>query len=237
MKCVKISLDFAESIRQLSDTEAGRLLKSIAAYAETGEELPLGGNERILWGMIKKGIDAQRKNYDNKCESMAAARERNPNNNKSVSNQTVISQETVSEQQEPVTEKEKRKEKERSKEKETKKEKAQEEKKAHDALALEILNGHSEELLDTVDDWLRYKKEKRQSYQETGLKTLLGKIKRFADGYGDSAVVEVIRDSMSNSYQGIVWDWITKRQQKGGGHERPSSAPDHRARSGAIRYD
>lgn len=224
MKYLRVFTDFAEDISQLGDAETGRLFRAMLLYAATGEEPTFGGNERFLWGTAKKNIDSQRRSYTAKCESMAAAREFNPNN-KSDREQTEISLETDSGQLESVEDKDKEKEKENKKEIITS---------THEAMALEILNGYSEELLSTVDDWLRYKREKRQSYGATGLKTLLGKIRRFASGYGEQAVIEVIRDSMSNSYQGIVWDWLNKRQK--GGANGQSCFPSQITR-GAIRYD
>lgn len=62
------------------------------------------------------------------------------------------------------------------------------------------------ELKETVKDWLEYKREKRQGYKATGLKTLLGQIKRNAEKYGDEATIEVIRNSMACNYQGITFD-------------------------------
>lgn len=61
-------------------------------------------------------------------------------------------------------------------------------------------------LLDYVNRWLAYKKEKRQSYQATGLNTLFNQIKRYASAYGDLAVAEVISQSISSNYMGITWD-------------------------------
>lgn len=70
--------------------------------------------------------------------------------------------------------------------------------------------GYSPELSETVKDWLSYKKEKRQNYKPTGLKTLLTQIKQHADKYGDKAVIDLIRESMSSNYQGIIFDRLSK---------------------------
>jgi len=74
--------------------------------------------------------------------------------------------------------------------------------------ALEGVDYLSEELKATIEAWLSYKREKKQSYTPTGLTQLLNKICKSADTYGEQAVVEIINYSMSNSYQGIVWDKI-----------------------------
>lgn len=66
----------------------------------------------------------------------------------------------------------------------------------------------SPELKDAVVKWLAYKQERRQAYQPTGLNTLLKRILERSRQYGDAAVIELIEDSISNRYQGIIWDKI-----------------------------
>ena len=68
MKYLKVFVDFAKDIEGLTDTEAGRLLRAMLKYADTGEELNLRGAERILWPVAKKGIDNQRDKYAHICE-------------------------------------------------------------------------------------------------------------------------------------------------------------------------
>lgn len=70
----------------------------------------------------------------------------------------------------------------------------------------EATAGWTPELQDSVRDWIAYKKEKRQGYQETGLRSLLSQIRKAADTYGDQAVIEIIQTSMSSNYTGIVFD-------------------------------
>lgn len=70
--------------------------------------------------------------------------------------------------------------------------------------------GYTPELEQTVKEWLAYKKEKRQGYKPQGLKTLLSQIKKNAERYGDKAVSDIIHQSMSSNYQGILWDRIYK---------------------------
>ena len=73
-----------------------------------------------------------------------------------------------------------------------------------------------EELEETVRDWLEYKREKRQNYKAVGLKTLLGQIKRYAERYGDDAMIELIRDSMASNYQGITFDRLKRTPVRSG---------------------
>lgn len=80
----------------------------------------------------------------------------------------------------------------------------------------EMLAFHGSELLDAVRDWVKYKIEKRQGYKETGFKSLLTQIERRASEYGDQAMVEVIRQSMSSNYQGIMFDRLKGRPAQRG---------------------
>ena len=57
-----------------------------------------------------------------------------------------------------------------------------------------------------VNEWLRYKKEKRQDYQPTGLRRLLAQIQNECAKYGEQAVIDVIDMAIANNYQGILWE-------------------------------
>ena len=83
-----------------------------------------------------------------------------------------------------------------------------------------IDNPFSGELKEAFEDWLAYKKEKRQSYQPRGLKSLITQITRYANQFGEAETANAIRNSMASNYQGIVFDRIgkaekTDKQRKG----------------------
>ena len=59
-------------------------------------------------------------------------------------------------------------------------------------------------------DWITYKKERREAYKSTGLKSLLTEIENRVKRHGEQAVAEVIRLSMANNWRGIIWDRITE---------------------------
>ena len=72
-------------------------------------------------------------------------------------------------------------------------------------------------LNETINDWIKYKKEKRDSYKEQGLKSLITQIKNNIKKYGEEKVINIIIESMANNYQGIVWNRlenITKKEPK-----------------------
>ena len=77
-------------------------------------------------------------------------------------------------------------------------------------------------------DWLNYKKERKEAYKSTGLKSLLTEIENRVKRHGEQAVAEVIRLSMANNWCGIIWDRITET--------RPEK-PKYRMVNGVKVYD
>ena len=61
-------------------------------------------------------------------------------------------------------------------------------------------------LNQAVNDWIKYKSEKKQGYKPKGLQSLLTQIQNNVDTYGNAAVIHAINESMASNYQGIVWD-------------------------------
>lgn len=54
-----------------------------------------------------------------------------------------------------------------------------------------------------VNDWLAYKKERREPYKPAGFKALLTKMEKLEKTIGPSGVKESIEASMANGYKGI----------------------------------
>jgi predicted phage replisome organizer len=72
------------------------------------------------------------------------------------------------------------------------------------------------ELLEEFNNWLAYKKEKRQPYKPRGLQSLVTQVKRYAEQFGDESTANAIRNSMASNYQGIVFDQIGKTAKPSG---------------------
>ncbi|WMI81912.1 phage replication initiation protein [Anaerotignum sp. MB30-C6] len=64
----------------------------------------------------------------------------------------------------------------------------------------------SPSLEEKVLEWFSYKKERRESYKETGLKSLCTQIKNKANKYGEQVVIDLITECMANGWKGIIWD-------------------------------
>ena len=99
-------------------------------------------------------------------------------------------------------------------------------------LAEEIIAGWSEPLQQAFRDWLAYKREKKQTYKEVGLRALLNQVRKNADESGDAAVIEAIHNSMASGYQGIIFDRLkaapAQRNPKymTSGSQKPLSSAD-----------
>lgn len=77
------------------------------------------------------------------------------------------------------------------------------------------------ELTAAFNDWLEYKREKRQTYKPRGLQSLVTQIEKQVEVYGESAVAALIIECMANGWQGIIWDRLEKQQPRksqGGGN-------------------
>lgn len=53
-----------------------------------------------------------------------------------------------------------------------------------------------------VEEWLSYKKERREKYKETGLKALFSKIRNQVDEYGENTVISAMDTAMANNWKG-----------------------------------
>jgi hypothetical protein len=63
------------------------------------------------------------------------------------------------------------------------------------------------------EDWLAYKRERREGYKPTGLKALHRSIERMVADRGESAVIEMIYRAMASGWKGFDFGIA--------GHRRP----------------
>ena len=67
-------------------------------------------------------------------------------------------------------------------------------------------------LREKIKEWVKYKAEKNDYYKETGFKSLLTRIKKYTEKYGEDKVVDLIDECMSSNYQGIIFEKLSKPQ-------------------------
>lgn len=67
------------------------------------------------------------------------------------------------------------------------------------------------ELYAKLEEWIRYKMERKEAYKEQGMKALLRQVENNALTYGDRAVCNLIEESMSNGWKGIIFDRLKQK--------------------------
>lgn len=70
----------------------------------------------------------------------------------------------------------------------------------------------SDALQAKISEWITYKAERKEAYQEQGLKTLLRRLENSRIEYGEKAVMDLIDESMSNGWKGIIFDRLQQKQ-------------------------
>lgn len=216
---IELHTDLLQAWEALNDAEWGRLVKAMLVYRLTGETMRLCGNERSLLSGEKMKIDRmaeaeERRREKNKERvtryralhsvtqryppppSSPPAPSPSPPTPPSFSSLTPILTPTP-QRKTPLTGGKKK------------------DPTPPDMSPEEL--GFGAELYAAFSDWLQYKREKRQDYKPTGLRTLAAKVRKYAEAYGERTVAELIRDSMSSNYQGILWDRLGKGAGKGTG--------------------
>lgn len=70
--------------------------------------------------------------------------------------------------------------------------------------------GFSDAMQEVFETWLQYKKEKKQTYQPTGLKSLVKKLKSYVEQYGEVSVIDMLEQAIAAGYSGPVWERLGK---------------------------
>lgn len=194
---------YLKSIEPLNDSERGRLFTALLEYSSTGIAPELRGNERFVFPTMKEQIDRDREKYEARCaqNSKNIGIRWNTNVNDRIRTNTNVSKD---------------KDKDKDKDRPLRGNSAQGAKKKSPPVPwdecdeLAKARGFSPQLEHSVLDWLKYKRERGDSYNPTGLTSLLTQIKNAENTYGAAAVAEVIAYSMGNMYMGIVFDRLKK---------------------------
>ena len=88
----------------------------------------------------------------------------------------------------------------------------------------------SPDLQAKMDEWITYKTERKEPYNEQSMKTLLRQVENNSLKYGDKAVCNLIDDSMANGWKGIIFDRLqnqnNQRKPASGGYQRQTKAEE-----------
>lgn len=65
-------------------------------------------------------------------------------------------------------------------------------------------------IYNKIEEWLKYKEERKEKYKEIGLNNLLKQIENKIDEYGEDAIIDLINECMANNWKGIIFDKLAK---------------------------
>ena len=68
-------------------------------------------------------------------------------------------------------------------------------------------------LREKIEEWLKYKWERKEPYKETGFKNLLARIERATNQYGVDNVINLIDGCMASNYKGIIFEKLNKSKK------------------------
>lgn len=84
----------------------------------------------------------------------------------------------------------------------------------------------SEDLQNKMAEWVQYKVERKESYKEQGMKALLRQVENNAFAYGDQAICDLIEESMSNGWKGIIFDRLKQKPIKQTSYQKQTKAEE-----------
>lgn len=199
MKYLKVFTDFTRDIEPLSDAERGRLLTAMLLYAKDETDTDLKGNERFIWGLVKKNIDSQRESYQKICESAANAR--NALSEIRLKQTETDCRSTVSEQEY---------------DKEQEKEKDKEENKIKKSYILSSLRSdkYSEKKREALSAFVEHRKAMKKPMTEQAFKLLESKLMSLSTDEDEQ--IAILEQSILNGWQGVFA--LDHGKQKSGGN-------------------
>ena len=68
-------------------------------------------------------------------------------------------------------------------------------------------------LREKIEEWLKYKWERKEYYKETGFKSLLAKLEKATNQYGVERIINLIDECMANNYKGIIFEKLEKQRK------------------------
>ncbi len=179
---------FREAINALPQEYQLKTLQYLMDYAFDGTEPEENGVEKALFLSFKPQIDASQKRYQTVvANGQKGGRPKKENDNDNVNDNDNSNQNEKNNPPNPIGD---------SLQKQLKT--------IRDSFVF------TEALHNKVNDWLDYKKEKRQPYKPKGLQSLLSQIQQQYFQYGEQSVISIIDLSMANNYEGILWAKIAE---------------------------
>lgn len=211
-KSFLLLLEYQDVIEALSNEDAGLLIKAIYKYEATGEVVDLPPVVKIAFIPIKNKLDENRDKYEAKCELNRAngnkggrpknETEGNPKKPNGFSeNQTVIL-ETEENPKKPDNDYD------------NDNDLNDYDKDNNIKTPISPFEDFSPKIQNKLNEWMQYKKERKELYKPTGLKSFISQVKNKLDIYAEDAVAELIDECMANNWRGIIWDKLSDGKKR-----------------------
>ena len=207
--------NYYELIKYLPNEDRLQLLDAILKYMFNDEETQFDGLLKGMWINIKMPLDSNKTNIINGMKGGA------PNGN-SNAKKTTQKQPNVQPKNNPKTT-------ERTTQK-------QANNISYFLFLISNLDFYKDrELLrGKIEEWLKYKNERNELYKEQGFKSLLTQIENKVKQYGEEVVIDLITECMSNNWQGIIWEKLSKN--KTSGKENTTTTVRSEITDGGVRF-
>jgi len=205
--------ELVPALSSMEDAEAGALFKALMAYAQYGEMRDLTGLAAFAFEVVRPRIDRDAEAYREKCRKSAYATYIRDMQRRQV---LPLDYETWQQQ---LSDDIGRYPTQQNNNTTNNTNTAADQRSAGRAAAeLPPVDygafSFSEIVKRRVEEWLRYKEERRETYTPTGLQSLLSQLKRHIDRHGEAAVLELMGECMAAGYRGIVFDRLEKKSGK-----------------------
>lgn len=215
---VKIPLDYLDALEPYGDAERGRLFTALLTYAKLGEVPQLCGNERFIFPLMRAQVDRDVGELNAAREAKAEAGRKGGLAKSSKLSNAKQSQAQLSTAKQCQ---------EREREEAPSPFLPPSPSSPITPLSLSPYNPPSPEekespplgppavpegVQEVFQEWLTYKRERRESYKPMGLKALEAQVSNGCAAYGARAVREIIRESMANGWKGIAWERLKARK-------------------------
>jgi hypothetical protein len=69
-------------------------------------------------------------------------------------------------------------------------------------------------ICQSIQEWLEYKRQRKETYKEKGLESLLTQIDINCELYGEELVVSLINECMASNYKGIIFDKLKNKPKQ-----------------------
>lgn len=90
----------------------------------------------------------------------------------------------------------------------------EEKRKEEKSIEVDALRAFPDGLRETLEKWLRYKSERRESYPPTGLHSLLEQVQKYRQTATDEQICALIETCMANGWKGIAWDRLPGKERQ-----------------------